>query len=50
MNGTTIAGVTGQSGISSTKLNQPYSVALDSQLNLYVADTGNNRIQTFLRY
>jgi len=50
VNGTTIAGVSGQSGISSTKLNQPYSVALDSQLNLYVSDTNNARIQMFLRY
>lgn len=49
-NGTTIAGVTGLSGTSSTRLNEPLSIALDSQLNLYVADTQNNRIQKFTRY
>jgi hypothetical protein len=50
MNGTTIAGVTGQSTTSSTNLNQPLGIALDSQLNLYVSDTYNNRVQKFLRY
>ncbi len=49
-NGTTIAGVSGVSGSSSTKFSQPLSVALDSQLNLYVADAGNDRIQQFIRY
>lgn len=50
MNGTTIAGVTGVSGGSSTEFNGPLSVALDSQLNLYVADSSNNRVQQFIRY
>ncbi len=50
MNGTTIAGVTGVAGSSSANLNQPLSVALDSQLNIYVADSLNNRIQKFTRY
>jgi tripartite motif-containing protein 71 len=49
-NGTTIAGVTGTSGSSMTKLSEPLSVALDSQLNLYVADTFNDRVQKFIRY
>lgn len=49
-NATTIAGVMGISGISSTLLNMPCSVRLDTQLNLYVADTYNNRIQQFIRY
>ncbi len=49
-NGSTIAGVTGQSGSGSTYLNAPLSIALDSQLNLYVSDTMNNRIQKFSRY
>jgi hypothetical protein len=45
--GITIAGV---SGSNSTMLNSPFSIALDNQLNLYVADTNNQRIQKFLRY
>jgi len=50
VNGTTIAGITGVSTTSDTTLNTPWAVKLDSQLNLYVADTSNNRIQKFLRY
>lgn len=49
-NATTIAGVTGTSGSNSTLLRQPYALSLDNQLNLYVADTLNHRIQKFLRY
>ena len=49
-NGTTIAGKTGIFGSNSTLLYEPYDVALDTQLNLYVADTLNHRIQKFLRY
>jgi hypothetical protein len=49
-NGTTIAGVTGSSGTSATRLYIPYWAILDSQLNLYVADTFNNRVQKFSRY
>jgi len=48
--GVTIAGVTGATGINSTRLNTPSSMTLDNQLNLYVADTNNHRIQKFLRY
>lgn len=48
--GTTIAGITAISGSSATTLYQPRSVKLDSQLNLYVADASNQRIQKFLRY
>ena len=48
--GVTIAGMTGVAGNSSTLLNSPYSVALDSQLNLYVSDTNNHRVQKFFRY
>jgi hypothetical protein len=47
---TTIAGITGVSGHNSTQLNAPYAVRLDSQLNLYVVDTLNHRIQKFQRY
>lgn len=48
--GVTIAGVTAVFGNSSTLLNTPYSLALDSQLNLYVSDTVNHRIKKFFRY
>ncbi|CAF1569457.1 unnamed protein product, partial [Adineta steineri] len=43
MNATTIAGKTGQLGNDSMSLNQPYTIALDNQLNLYVADNQNHR-------
>jgi sugar lactone lactonase YvrE len=48
--GTTLAGMTGILGNSSILLNNPNGLALDNQLNLYVADTGNHRIQKFCRY
>lgn len=50
MNGTTIAGMTQVSGRNATRLNTPWALELDSQLNLYVVDTYNHRIQKFLRY
>lgn len=50
LNGTTIAGITGVSSGNATTLNWPWSVILDSQLNLYVADALNHRVQKFLRY
>lgn len=46
-NGTTIAGITGSPGSSATQLSSPYGVAVDSNLTLYVADTGNQRIQKY---
>ena len=49
-NGSTIAGVTGTLGTASNQLYYPYSSVLDSQLNLFVADTYNHRIQKFQRY
>ena len=49
-NGITIAGVAGVRGSNATLLNVPRSVELDNQLNLYVADTDNHRIQKFLRF
>jgi hypothetical protein len=49
-NGITIAGVNRTQGANATLLNTPYSVALDSQLNLYVSDGNNHRVQKFLRY
>jgi len=36
-------------GTNAVKLNSPYRVILDNDLNLYVADSLNNRIQKFSR-
>ncbi len=49
-NATTITGTTGISGINANQLSFPYWVILDNQLNLYVSDTFNNRVQKFVRY
>lgn len=46
--GITIAGG-GESGNSSSQLSYPGDIALDSELNLYVSDTFNSRIQKFAR-
>jgi hypothetical protein len=48
--GTTIAGVTAISGSNATLLNTPYTVVLDADLNLYVSDGDNFRVQKFARY
>ena len=50
INGTTIAGITGQPGNDSLSLHSPYTIILDKQLNLYVADNENHRRQKCLRY
>ena len=50
LNATTIAGITRVNTTNATTLAGPQSVRLDSQLNLYVADAYNHRIQKFLRY
>lgn len=50
MNGTIIAGSTGVTGMNSTLLFSPSSIALDNQLNLYVTDRYNHRVQKFVRY
>lgn len=47
--GTTIAGSGNTPGASSSLLNNPRSVLVDNQLNLYVSDTNNDRIQMFTR-
>ena len=49
-NGTTILGVTGQNGPSANLLYKPGSLILDNQLNIYVVDCYNHRVQKFLRY
>ena len=46
--GTTIAGI-GLAQLSSRGLYIPTGLALDSQMNLYVVDYGNHRVQKFLR-
>ena len=48
--GKTIAGTTGVVGINASLFSSPWCVKLDNQLYLYVADSGNHRIQKFLRY
>ena len=48
-NGSTLAGVTGVSGSSSTLLNIPSSVSVDSQFNIYAVDYGNQRVQKFVQ-
>jgi hypothetical protein len=50
MNGTTIAGISSELSDNSTTLYYPVSMILDNQLNLYVTDSFNQRIQQFLRY
>ena len=47
--GQTIVGVTATPSNSSTLLNGPTSIALNGQLNRYVVDRFNHRIQKFLR-
>ena len=49
-NAITITGTTGVFGTNPNQLNCPYWVILDNQLNLYVSDTYNHRIQKFVRY
>lgn len=49
-NGTTIVGVTSSPGNNSTLLHSPCSVVVDNQLNIYVADSSNYRVQQFSPY
>ena len=48
--GRTITGITGVQGSNSTLLRSPIGITLDNQLNLYIGDTANHRVQKFLRY
>lgn len=49
-NGTTIAGINTKPGSNATMFSTPISLVLDNQLNLYVTDERNHRVQKFLRY
>ena len=42
-----IVGGTGSAGSASATLNNPRGIFVDNNLNLYVADSGNDRIQLF---
>ena len=48
--GRTVAGITGVYGTNMTLLDHPFWVTQDKQLNLYVSDTYNHRVQMFKRY
>jgi len=48
--GKTIVGITNVIGNNASLFNYPISIAFDNQLNLYVSDYENHRIQKFLRY
>ena len=43
-----LAAGTGTSGSTATQLNGPNGIFVDTQLNLYVADCNNNRVQFFV--
>ncbi len=45
--GVFVAGTPGVAGSNSTQLNGPIGIKIDSYLNMYVADNGNNRVQMF---
>ena len=47
VNMTTIAVGNGSTGLTPNTLNRPHGIYVDSDLKLYVADCGNNRIQLF---
>lgn len=49
-NGITIAGITGIAGSNASLFNASIAIVLDNQLNLYVSDYWNQRVQKFLRY
>ena len=49
-NGITIAGITGVLGSNPSLLSYPRWLTLDNQLNLYVSDTANQRVQKFSRF
>ncbi|CAF4416414.1 unnamed protein product [Adineta steineri] len=46
--GITIAG-TGVAGSSAMQLNGPRGIAFDSEMNMYIGDFDNHRVQKFLK-
>ncbi|CAF1261064.1 unnamed protein product [Rotaria magnacalcarata] len=50
VSGTTVAGVDGNSGSTSTLLRFPSSLKLDNYTNMFVVDNNNHRIQLFCQY
>lgn len=47
--GITIAGVSGNSGVTSNRLKSPEGLSIDWSNTLYIADQENNRIQKYLK-
>ena len=45
--GVFVAGIPGSSGATSTQLSLPMGIKIDTYLNIYVADSGNDRVQMF---
>ena len=43
--GTTVAGLTGSAANAANLLNQPWNLFVDTNYNMYIADSGNHRIQ-----
>jgi DNA-binding beta-propeller fold protein YncE len=41
--------ILGEAGVAPGQFGNPWSIALDSKGNLYVADSANHRVQKFLR-
>ena len=39
----------GISGNNSTQFSQPGGIAFDAAINMYICDTGNHRVQKFLK-
>ena len=49
-NGTTLVGIYASPGVSATQLNYSSAAILDNQMNLYITDMNNHRIQMFKKY
>lgn len=47
--GITVAGITNQPGTANNQLRIPWGLSVDWSNTLYIADTGNNRVQKYLK-